>query len=194
MPSYPTSWRSIFILSSHLHLGLPSGLFPSGFPTKTLYIPLLSPVSATCPAHLILLDFITRTILGEEYRSLGFFFIVLLRNRRHYLKHATTSPCRISCQFTVCVFIQDILLHLRGKINNMAVHSLLINRISLFYNIAIYFVLHSYIATISQDMQLYFKTNQFVSSIKSCVGQDCHFFYFRVSNYCVSSYPTLQYL
>ena len=34
-----TSWRSILILSTHLCLGLPSGLFPSGFPTKTLYTP-----------------------------------------------------------------------------------------------------------------------------------------------------------
>ena len=71
MYPHPTSWRSILILSTHLRLGLPSGLLPSGYPSKNLYTPLSSPICATCPAHLILLDFITRTILGEEYKSLA---------------------------------------------------------------------------------------------------------------------------
>jgi hypothetical protein len=70
IPPHPTSWRSTLTLSSHLRLGLLSGFFHSGFPTKTLYTPLHSPIRATWPANLIFLDFITCTIVGEQYRSL----------------------------------------------------------------------------------------------------------------------------
>ena len=39
------------------------------FPHQDPIHPLFSPIRATYPAHLILLDFITRTILGEESKS-----------------------------------------------------------------------------------------------------------------------------
>ena len=64
MPPHPTAWISILILSSHLCLGLPSGLCPWGFPTRTLCIPYVFPICATCHTHFTLLDL-------KQYRSLS---------------------------------------------------------------------------------------------------------------------------
>jgi len=62
-------------LKIHLNIIHPSTPGSSKWPfsdffTNTLYTPLLSPVRATCPFHLILLLLITRTVLCQEYRSL----------------------------------------------------------------------------------------------------------------------------
>jgi hypothetical protein len=62
-PAVPVSGRPFFGIRD-LRLVLTSGLFPSGFPINTLYAPLCLPHGATGPAHLILLDFITRIIFS----------------------------------------------------------------------------------------------------------------------------------
>jgi hypothetical protein len=49
---------SILILYIHLRLGLPSGLFPYGFPANSPYAFMFSHILAAYPIHLILLDLI----------------------------------------------------------------------------------------------------------------------------------------
>ena len=61
----PTSHllKTHLILSTHLHLGLSSSLFPSGFPTKTPYAPLFSPT------------FYLRIVLSPEQASRMYVFL-----------------------------------------------------------------------------------------------------------------------
>jgi hypothetical protein len=75
------------MLSIHLRLFLPSGLFPLAFLPITYTRSSSPPIRATCPAHLILLDFIilwcpisvvTTLIHADFYHSLG---LHLLGNR-----------------------------------------------------------------------------------------------------------------
>jgi hypothetical protein len=64
----PSYLRYILILSTHLRLGLHSGLSPTGFPTNILHAFLLNTIRSICPVHLILIDLITLIELGEEWK------------------------------------------------------------------------------------------------------------------------------
>lgn len=60
------SFFDVSMLSSHLWLGLPSGLFDSGFLSKVLCAVLLSPISATYHTQLIFIDLVTIIVIFDE--------------------------------------------------------------------------------------------------------------------------------
>ena len=56
---HPISWRCLLILSSYLCPGLKSGLFHTGFPTKTLYTP-------RSPPYVLYTPLISSSIISPE--------------------------------------------------------------------------------------------------------------------------------
>jgi hypothetical protein len=69
-PFHPISLRSVLILSSN-YLCLPSGLFSSDLWIRILHAFNISPMCATYPDHLILIDMITVIISGGLYKLWG---------------------------------------------------------------------------------------------------------------------------
>ena len=88
---HPTSWRSTLILSSHLCLGIPSGLFPSVFPTKTPYAP---PLLSKNVLHVPPISFFL-ILSPEKYLVRSTHRVEVCRSSLHArlfsLKHYSTS-------------------------------------------------------------------------------------------------------
>jgi len=74
----PVHTPTSYLLKIHLNIiisstpGSPQWSFSPRFPHQNPVYASPLPIRATCPAHLILFDLITRKILGEEYRSLSY--------------------------------------------------------------------------------------------------------------------------
>jgi len=79
-PSNHISGGYVVILSSYLHLGLSSGLFPSGLHTKTAYAFLFCLICATCLTNLIFLYLIAQIIFYAEYQWCSFSLCNLLQS------------------------------------------------------------------------------------------------------------------
>jgi hypothetical protein len=120
-PPQPISPRSILIPSSLLRPGLSSGLFPSGFPTQTLYKFLPSITRATCLAHLILLDLIRLIVSGHDYthqRELVTIYLKFISNivTEHYMKsrrHLISMQSKLDQELSLFSFCQVLLKQLK---------------------------------------------------------------------------------
>jgi hypothetical protein len=117
---YPISLRSILILSSHLRLGLPSDIFPFGFPTKILYAIFFSPTCATFPAPLILLVLIIliipdveRKLWRSSFRSFSNF--LPFHSSSFQIRVFSSAPCSQTPTIYVFSFMSEIEFHTRGN-------------------------------------------------------------------------------
>jgi hypothetical protein len=108
IPSHPIPLRSILILSSHLHLGLPSGLFSFDFPTKSLCAFFFAPYMLHAqPSHLPWLDRSNYTWWRVEVMKL--FFIEFSPPSLHFIPlFSKYSPQHPVLKYSQSVFLRNI--------------------------------------------------------------------------------------
>jgi hypothetical protein len=127
---HPTSWRSFLILSIHLRLGLPDGLFPSGFPTKTLYTPPLLTHTRYMPSpvHLILVIY-----------SICLFTLLLYPTLFLILSLLSSDPHRFCFVISNGLTVKFDLNYHNSEYNNKLTSSMNL----LYYRNHIYTILHT---------------------------------------------------
>jgi len=127
VPSHPI-FKMKLILSSCLHLGLPSGHFPSGFLTKRYYLVSIAPLHATCPTHVILFDLTILIILCKEYKLLSSLCVFLQPpaclslsdpNIPHSILFSNSS---VEGQGSLLLFYTTFVEEANGKTNDFELH------------------------------------------------------------------------
>ena len=130
-PTFHGTWRFITALTSIRHLLEihPNIIHPSTrrspqwspslwFPHQDPIHPLSSPICATCLAYLILLDFIARTILGEEYRSFSSSLCNLLHSHTFLLLFLNRAFVTVKPLLKIIIFhCINHLIHLNLSAN-----------------------------------------------------------------------------
>ena len=135
--------RSILMLSFHLHLGLSSSIFLSGYMTSNLYAFLLHPTPATrcaliaAPPSPPALDLMILVTFGKECRLLSSplrnFFQSLVLDKNVRLVHLTDSV--LSSQFNLLIRVSPTLLR-SPEISALTGHTeILLNKIILAYHV-----------------------------------------------------------
>ena len=100
--------------------------FPQASPPKPC-AHLSPPHTATCPAHLILLDFTTRTILGKEYRSLS-------SSLCNFLHSPVTSSLLGPNTFLNTLFSITLSLHSSLNVSDQVSHQHCVLRVDKYFN------------------------------------------------------------
>jgi hypothetical protein len=114
-PHHIISSRSILISFTHLFVGLPSGLFHSGFPTNNLYMFVFTPICATCPAHIILRDLINVIILakGKNHDAPRYaVFSALASPYSSSVRMSSSAPCSQTSSVYIPPLMSEIKFHI----------------------------------------------------------------------------------
>jgi len=111
--------KNSVILPFCLRIDLPSGLYPSGFSNKIVYI-FKFHVRATCPARLFLFDLITLILHSESLQVTQLLSMHSSPASRHFLAHRVNIIIIIIIEQERAQYVEIISTHVRYMVKMFA--------------------------------------------------------------------------